>query len=99
MDFRLEYGQGIPRRVTIVSVNLSKEDLYLNRWPDVPILGDPSTFLLNLAASAPSGLADKWKDWNKKLQESEASREKQIDVRANDSLAPSSDLFVAMIRI
>jgi len=49
----------------------------------VPILGDPSGFLLNLAKASPAGIADKWKEWNGKLKLSEDKREKEIEQQAS----------------
>jgi acetolactate synthase-like protein len=82
MDFRLEYGQGVPRRTKIISINVDKHDLYLNRWPTYPVLADPALVLLKLAEVAPSGLAVAWQDWQQHLMASDMKREKEIDEHA-----------------
>lgn len=48
-DFRLEYGDHIPRKCRLVSVNLSDVDLMKNRRPQTPVLADPGTALIQLA--------------------------------------------------
>lgn len=82
MDFRLEYGQGIPRRTSIASINIDKHDLYLNRWPTYPVLADPGLFLLQLAEKATTDLSAPWTEWKAKLHASDAQREKEIDAHA-----------------
>jgi thiamine pyrophosphate-dependent acetolactate synthase large subunit-like protein len=81
MDFRLEYGHGIPRRTPIVSINRDKHDLYLNRWPTIPVLADPAVFLIELAKKATTASpALAWADtWLPALQASEQKREAEID--------------------
>jgi acetolactate synthase-1/2/3 large subunit len=48
-DFRLDYGNHINRRATLISINRSELDLYKNRKPDLPLHGDPMEFLVSLA--------------------------------------------------
>jgi acetolactate synthase-1/2/3 large subunit len=48
-DFRLDYGNHINRKAWHVSINRSNVDLYKNRRPNCPILGDPGLFLRQLA--------------------------------------------------
>ena len=47
-DFRLGYGRAINRQAKLISVNRSRDDLKLNRKPDLGILGDPGRFLIAL---------------------------------------------------
>ncbi len=47
-DFRLEYGKAISLQSKLISINLSKSDLTLNRKPDLGIHADPCAFLCAL---------------------------------------------------
>lgn len=47
-DFRLEYGKAIPLQAKLISINLSKSDLTLNRKPDLGVHADPCAFLCAL---------------------------------------------------
>ena len=78
-DFRLDYGRHVPKRAKLVSVNLSDIDLMKNRQPNLPILADPGTFLLSLAAEAGRG---EWSDWLTALNERDAVRDADIAGRA-----------------
>jgi len=79
LDFRLKYGRGFGKGATLVSVNLSLQDLLLNRKPTVPVLAHPGDFLVSLADREPGG---NWKDWLMALREREESREAEIDAQA-----------------
>lgn len=78
-DFRLKYGRGFARDAEIVSVNLSRDDLYLNRKPDVPVNSHPGDFLESLARTATPG---EWDDWFDTLIDRETAREREIDGQA-----------------
>jgi thiamine pyrophosphate-dependent acetolactate synthase large subunit-like protein len=79
MDFRLEYGHGVPRRTSIVSINRDKHDLYLNRWPTIPVYADPAQFLIELAKKADTLNSARWTEtWLPALQASEQKREDEI---------------------
>ena len=47
-DFRLGYGRQINRDAEIISINRSRNDLYLNRKPTLAIQADPGSFFSNL---------------------------------------------------
>lgn len=81
-DFRLKYGRGFARDAEIVSINLSRDDLYLNRKPDIPVLDHPGDFLQELTDLASPG---DWHDWFATLRERENAREAEIDEQATES--------------
>ena len=76
-DFRLNYGQAIPGRAAYASINRSKDDLRLNRKPDVGVLADPSAALRRLADrwTMPS---DRWAGWRQQLVDGDAERDASI---------------------
>ena len=76
-DFRLGYGRKIPRETSVISVNISREDLKLNRKPTLAILADPS-LTLSAMAHIWGEQFDGWKDWIERLKERELSRETEI---------------------
>ncbi|MBH31761.1 MAG: acetolactate synthase [Candidatus Marinimicrobia bacterium] len=76
-DFRLGYGRKIPRETSVISANLSREDLKLNRKPTLAMLADPS-FTLSAMAQIWGRQFDGWKDWCERLQKRELSREAEI---------------------
>lgn len=49
-DFRLNYGKSIGKDAFYIGVNRSKADLRLNRKPDLAVVADPCTFLLDLTS-------------------------------------------------
>lgn len=78
-DFRLNYGRSIGRDAFYIAVNRSREELKLNRKPDLAIEADPCTFLVELASGfwlAPD--APPLEDWIGRLREEEARREQEI---------------------
>jgi acetolactate synthase-1/2/3 large subunit len=79
-DFRLDYGRHIGK-ASLVSVNLSDHDLVKNRRPDLGILADPGTTLIQLAAEVkPAG--DRWEEWIGSLRARNSEREKGIGEQA-----------------
>ncbi len=50
-DFRLDYGNHIPRHAIYIAANRSRADLYRNRRPQIAVLGDPATFLRLVGAA------------------------------------------------
>ena len=78
-DFRMGYGRGFARDAKIVSVNLSRHDLKMNRRPDVAVNCHPGDFLTLLAAEAQPG---DYSDWLTTLRENESGREAEIDEQA-----------------
>lgn len=79
-DFRLDYGRHIGR-AKLVSVNLSDHDLVKNRRPDLGVLADPGTFLIQLAQETkPPG--ERWDGWIEGLRARNAEREEEILAQA-----------------
>lgn len=85
-DFRMGYGTAIPRSATYISVNRSKDDLYLNRKPTIPVQADPGTFIRMLAGDW-DGPPLRWQNWHALLQEREATRDKEIHATADEETA------------
>ncbi|MCX7807856.1 MAG: thiamine pyrophosphate-dependent enzyme, partial [Deltaproteobacteria bacterium] len=81
LDFRLKYGQGIPRSATLVLVNLNGQVLYRNRIPDIAIRMHPGHFLQKLAQALPHPRPD-WSEWLKELEVREKAREQEIEAMA-----------------
>jgi acetolactate synthase-1/2/3 large subunit len=88
-DFRLDYGRHISARATVVSINLSGEDLKKNRRPQIGLRAAPGSFLVQLAHVQPAAQrrarargVDPWFDWRARLAERDAEREADIDRRA-----------------
>jgi acetolactate synthase-1/2/3 large subunit len=79
-DFRLDYGAHISRRAALVSANLSRRELRLNRRPDVAALGPPGAFLRALAAAVRP--REEWEAWFGTLRAREAEREAEIERQA-----------------
>lgn len=75
-DFRLDYGNHIPRRATLIAANRSRTDLTLNRRPDIAVLGDPARFVHMLAERVLPG--EHWKEWIDRLRQRDAEREAEI---------------------
>ena len=74
-DFRLEYGKAIPVKSKLISINLSKSDLTLNRKPDLGIHADPCSFLCEL------GEQDSFQnhaEWIDLLKSADNQREEKI---------------------
>ena len=63
-DFRLDYGRNINHKAKIISINLSRKDLYKNRKPQKAIIGSSSKFLISLSKKY-SG--NGWENWHKTL--------------------------------
>ena len=80
-DFRLDYGKQIRRSARLVSFNLSRRDLRLNRKPDDGLLADPGICLRQLAEAmqepAPARTA-----WLAELAARDAAREADIDTKS-----------------
>lgn len=75
-DFRLGYGRTIPRRTPIISMNLGRHDMSLNRKPSLGVLGHPGGFLRRLSERVrPAGC---WGDWHEHLMVRERARDAEI---------------------
>ena len=80
-DFRMDYGRQINNQAKTVSVNLSKKDLYLNRRPNIAILGDPSMFLIHISENVEK---KEWKKWKNVLYKREKERNIQISKQSKE---------------
>ncbi len=59
-DFRLKYGQSIPKTAKLVGVNLSASTLRKNRIPDLAVRMHPGEFLIELAKVAKRSERPEW---------------------------------------
>ncbi|HKK03160.1 MAG TPA: thiamine pyrophosphate-binding protein, partial [Gammaproteobacteria bacterium] len=80
-DFRLDYGKQIRRSARLVSFNLSRRELRLNRKPDNGLLADPGLCLRALADAVTSVPPDR-EGWFAELTERDQARETDITERA-----------------
>ncbi len=76
-DFRLDYGRHIRRGAVLVSANRSRDELRLNRKPDVGLLADPGSFLADLSRAAPAA-GGAWSEWREELDAREEERAEGI---------------------
>ena len=81
-DFRLDYGRMIHHRAKIISINLSRGDMYLNRRPARGILTNPGSFLIELNKSNNNAKQKKWENWHQKLSERNKKRWNVIKTQA-----------------
>tara|TARA_Y100000310_G_scaffold125469_1_gene124266 strand:- start:26976 stop:28718 length:1743 start_codon:yes stop_codon:yes gene_type:complete len=82
-DFRLDYGRMIHHRAKIISINLSRGDMYLNRRPARGILTNPGSFLIELNKSNNNSKQKKWGNWHQKLSERNKKRWNVIKTQAD----------------
>jgi acetolactate synthase-1/2/3 large subunit len=80
-DFRLDYGNHIGRRATLVSANRSRDEIAKNRRPALAALGAPELFLRGLARLLP-GARPEWAAWREALRSRDAAREAEIAEQA-----------------
>ncbi len=80
-DFRLDYGKQIRRSARLVSFNLSRRELRLNRKPDDGLLADPGLCVRDLADAMRGDPPDR-SEWLEELGGRDAAREADIDARA-----------------
>lgn len=83
-DFRLDYGNHIHRKATLIAINRSPEELFRNRIPTVPVWSDPAEFLQALAGLE-SACGEPRADWFATLREREQQREAEIEAQARVS--------------
>lgn len=91
MDFRLDYGRKIPKKVKLVTVGRNEEWLTKNRKPDLAVHADAGLFLVDLAkalASASAGDGRDRSDWLGTLAERDRARDEEIVQQA--STVPST---------
>jgi acetolactate synthase-like protein len=79
-DFRLDYGNHIPRRATYIAINRNSADLKRNRRPQIAMLADPAETLRMLASHRVSNTT--WNAWLATLQQRDALRETEITTQA-----------------
>lgn len=84
-DFRLEYGQHISSKATLISINRSAIDLKKNRKPRLGILADPLRFLIDLGKQHGEIDSSRWELWKKTLNERELKREQGTAATGKDS--------------
>ena len=80
-DFRLDYGKQIRRSARLVSFNLSRRELRLNRKPDDGLLADPGLCLRDLADAMRDAPPER-ADWFAELTARDEAREADITERA-----------------
>jgi acetolactate synthase-like protein len=76
-DFRLKYGQSIPRSARLVAANLSAATLRKNRIPDIAVRMHPGQFLVELAERAGTSGAGRG-PWIETLTGREQARDAEI---------------------
>lgn len=91
-DFRLDYGNHIPRRATLIAANRSRTDLMLNRRPDIAVLGDPARFVRMLAERVLPG--EHWKEWINRLRQRDAEREAEIVRQSTEPTAYVNPVYL-----
>lgn len=80
-DFRLDYGKQIRRSARLVSFNLSRRELRLNRRPDDGLLADPGLCVRDLAEAVGDERPDR-REWLAELESRDTARETDITARA-----------------
>lgn len=84
-DFRLDYGRHLSSKAKYIGINKNKEDLYKNKKPNMAIVTNPASFLIELSTKFNTN--KNINSWFNELKESDDSREKSI---AEQSAAESS---------
>jgi len=77
-DFRLDYGRAINHKAKMISINLSRNDMYLNRRPVKGILTSPSAFLIDWSNYEGNNTNIKWESWHEQLTKRNSAREAEI---------------------
>ncbi|MGE0785450.1 MAG: thiamine pyrophosphate-binding protein [Sandaracinaceae bacterium] len=96
-DFRLKYGRAISGKATVVSANLSDEELKKNRRPEIGVEMHPADFLRALAdASAAPG--SRWDGWIAAVKKREDARDAEIakQARTDTQLVDPIHFFLRM---
>ncbi len=94
VDFRLDYGSHISR-ATVISVNLSKEDLHKNRKPDLGMKADPHTVLTQLAREIGPDRPDLLA-WKMTLRERNDARDAEIRKMADEEVGQINPMRLCM---
>lgn len=85
LDFRMGYGRGFRRHTKIISLNLSKKDLTMNKKPNIGLVVNPGEFLIRLGGQYSSS-RDERMDWFALLEEREQKRNTQIYEQSKESV-------------
>lgn len=91
-DFRLNYGRHIRGSSYYISVNRSKDDLYLNKRPKLAVLGDPANFIIALADYLTDQNSNRFDQWINSLTKHDLEREVEIDKQASEDLGKLNPL-------
>ncbi len=99
-DFRLEYGRHINSQAKVISINRSRTDLFKNRKPTLPVLGDPGNFLIELGRQELASAVNSRSEWKDRLTQRETKREENIKSTGVDGngLHPVQ-LFLALDKV
>ena len=84
-DFRLDYGRVLNHKAKIISINLSRNDLYLNRRPAKAILTSPGSFLIEWSKTEKNGSNSKWVNWHEQIAIRNEKRQAEIIDQSNNS--------------
>lgn len=95
IDFRLGYGRSINRRCHLISINLSKHDLTMNRKANIRIQNSPSEFLIELAKHV-SNIRDNCPEWIQTLDDREKARNKEILAQSKEQIERINPLVMAL---
>ncbi len=95
IDFRLGYGSSINRRCQLISVNLSKNDLTMNRKANIRIQNSPSEFLIELATQV-KNVRDNCQEWIQTLDSREQARNAEILEQSKEQMERVNPLAMAM---
>jgi len=76
-DFRLDYGRAINHKAKMISINLSRNDLYLNRRPAKGILASPNAFLIDWS-NYEKNTNIRWASWHGQIAKRNSARETEI---------------------
>ena len=82
-DFRLNYGRVINHKAKLISINISRNDLYLNRKATIGILTSPNLFLIRWSNIQENNYNSKWNSWHNKLKDRNSARELEIIQQSN----------------
>ena len=82
-DFRLDYGRVINHKAKIISINLSRGDMYLNRRPARGILTEPGSFLINWNNTEKNKPVNQVDNWHQLLTKRNEDRENEIIEQAS----------------
>lgn len=89
-DFRLGYGRGFNKKGTLISANLSAEELKKNKKPDIAVHMHAAEFLVALAEKT-AAQPERWKGWLGQLRETEAARDADIAKKAGNAAGDKVD--------